>query len=125
MEAMPHTREGAFEWEYPAKVYAVVGGDSFLADIDLGLRIHYHAHVRVEGIESPNDLPAKKEAQRLLMDADVVLRCRRVNEDGSVLAEVAYGPWFVPRSEQGSFAAAMLASGHAIVKEAREEPSRT
>jgi len=121
MEAMPYTRNGAFEWEYPARVVSVIAGGSFLADIDLGFGIHVQAIVVVEGIAVVNGLAAKKEAQRLLHGADVILRSRRVLVSGrpSVLCEVGYGPWFEPRSEQGTFAAAMLATG--TVR--KEEPS--
>ena len=116
---MPHTREGAFEWEYPAKVISVSSGGAFFADIDMGMHVHVRALVICEGIDVEwDDLQAKKEAQKLLHEADVTLRTRRlISYEGGlgVVAEVNYGPWFQPRSEQGSFAAAMLATGHAKV----------
>lgn len=111
---MPHTSDG-FEWEFPARVLAVLDGESFVADIDLGFGIHLHRTVLAEGITAepittPRGLRARKEAQRLLLHADLMLRTRRIVDD-LVVADVAYAPWFTPRSEQGSFMAAMLASG--------------
>lgn len=120
IEVMPYKRNGEFEWEYPAHVISVLNGESFLADIDLGFNVHVHAVVVAEGIDADplttaNGLAARKEAQRLLKDADVMVRTRRLTSSArtlAVVAEVAYNPWFEARSEQGSFEAAMLASGH-------------
>lgn len=108
-----------FRWTVPAKVLAVIGGNTFLVDADLGFDVHAHVYVKAYGIDTPDDLPARKEAQRLLTNADVVLFCKgRVPDGDGWLCEVAYGPYFTPRSEQASFAAAMVAAGHAIPMEA-------
>lgn len=116
IEAMPYEDQEWF-WEVPARVISVVDGASFVADLDLGWGIHYLQKIicegiTVEAIETMEGMEARKEAQRLLTDALVILRCREVRTVGS-LCEVVYSPWFTPRSEQGSFAAAMLASGFA------------
>lgn len=119
---MPYTRDGRFEWEYPAQVISVRSGNSFLAEIDLGFNVHVRAEVIAEGITVDQDnenstqwLAARKEAQRLLTGVLVTLRTRKLvyaaGGLAAVLADVAYSPYHEPRSEQGSFEAAMLASG--------------
>lgn len=118
IQAMPYTHEG-WEWEVPAHVVSVIDGASFLADLDLGWRVHVRTIVACEGIEvkdisTPDGLAAKKEAQRLLTDAQLYLRCKRIETAGMYsVCEITYGMHFTPRSEQASFAAAMLASGYA------------
>lgn len=123
---MPYTSEGTFEWSYPAHVISVVDGCAFIADIDLGFNIVLRAIVVAEGIEcesvnTQRGLAARKEAQKLLRDAHLVLRTRRLygspwDSRLAVLSHVAYSPYHVPRSEQWSFSAAMLASGYATQK---------
>lgn len=120
IEAMPYVlkdNEWAFEWQAPASVISIVDGACFVADIDLGWGVHKIGVVICEGIEvdeieTPEGLAARKEAQRLLTNATLSLRCRRLTPEGAV-CEVTYSPYFTPRSEQASFAAAMLASGYA------------
>jgi hypothetical protein len=120
MQAMPHTPD-RFEWEYPARVLSVIDGASFWANIDLGFNLRVQAVVvvdkmHVEPIETKAGMASRKEAQRLLADALVTIRSRKLFSYGdalAVLADVAYSPFFTPISEQGSFRAAMMASGHA------------
>jgi len=113
---MPYTRDLEYEWQVPAKVIAVIDGQVFLADADLGFDVHRRLYVLVAGIETPRDLPARKEAQRLLHGADLLLTGKR-RIGLHWLCDVAYAPTHTPRSEQGSFVAAMLAAGHGIPKE--------
>src|SRR5262245_39931953 len=115
MAAMPYTDQG-FEWEVPARVLSVMDGNRILVDADLGFRVHIHAVIEAAGIEAEG-MPARKEAQRLLQGADLTLRVLKRGRYGWV-CDVAYGPFFSPRSEQASFAAAMLAAGVAKVEEA-------
>jgi hypothetical protein len=125
MEAMPYTGEG-WEWECPATVISIVDGKTFYADIDLGWNVHVRAYVVCKGIEvddvtTPDGLAAKKEAQRLLKDANLLIHCHRLighpaTSSQAAVCTVRYSPFFEPRSEQGSFAAAMLASGFARKK---------
>ena len=116
---MPYTPDG-FQWECPAHALAAVDGNSFVADIDLGFHVTLRALVVADGIEPlPTEyIRARREAHRLIRDADLFLRTLRIATQGAggryrVLAEVHYSPFFTPRSEQASFAAAMLASGYA------------
>lgn len=116
---MPYTHNG-FSWEVPAHVLAVLDGRTFLARADLGWNVSINTIVVVDGlivppIEERGGLAARKEAQRLLNEADVFLRTRRMfsyHDQPAVIAEVAYGPDFTLRSEQASFKTAMIASGH-------------
>jgi hypothetical protein len=114
---MPHTPEG-FEWEVPAIVLHIISGHSFMADLDLGWNAHMHSRVIVEKllINEDREMDARKYAQKLLTGAQVTLRSRRLQGTWTI-AEVAYGPLHVPRSEQGSFTAAMLAAGLATLAE--------
>lgn len=117
---MPYTHEG-WEWECPATVVSVLDGKTVLADVDLGWNVHVRTYVVCDGIEvdaldEPNGLAAKKEAQRLLTGAHVFILSKKLTGDSHVspqaaVCEITYSPYFEPRSEQGSFAAAMLASG--------------
>lgn len=110
---MPYSADSHWEYEYPAHVVSVVDGGSFYADIDLGFHVTIRMLVIVEGIEVTDGVSAKKEAQRLLNDAELILRTKRLMAGGAVLAEVMYSPFFTARSEQGSFSAAMAAAGFA------------
>lgn len=122
---MPYTESG-FEWEMPAHVLKVIDGRTFLADCDLGFGVHIRARIVVEGIEvdpitKSEGMAARKLAQKLLHDADVYLRTRKIITTalGQVaVAQVAYSPYHTLPDEHASFEAAMLASGHA-----RKEPN--
>jgi len=113
---MPLTPKG-FQWEAPGRVVAVIGGDSFVCDLDLGWFVSIRTIVKVEGLlipaNSSAELKAAKYAKKLLPpDAAVIVKCKKVSRiSRTCWADVTYGPGFAPRSEEGSFVAAMLAAG--------------
>src|SRR5262245_32549557 len=118
---MPYTRAGEFQWEYPATVVTVYDGATFLVDADLGCHVHLRLGVicqgiGVEPITTAEGMLARKTAQRLLHDARLtikVLSLDSIHGRPMAVAEVLYAPTHEPRSDQGSFLTAMLASGYA------------
>lgn len=111
---MPYDTETMkFQWEVPAKVLSVYEGNRFLAVADLGFGVMARIEVLVDGFMVLDQARARKEAQRLLHGADLVLKGIEPAFLGRAwVCEVLYGPYFEPRSEQASFKTAMLASGY-------------
>ena len=52
-------------YDYWAKITRVVDGDTFDADIDLGLRTHSTQRLRLRGIDTPEIFGLVPEAERL------------------------------------------------------------
>lgn len=50
---------------FSAKILRVVDGDTIEADLDLGFRVHYVAHLRIAGIDTPemHDKDAEQRAR--------------------------------------------------------------
>lgn len=64
-------------YRYRARLVRVIDGDTFLADIDLGFRVHAHLKVRIAGVDCPErGKPgwgeARDEARRILSDPLIV-----------------------------------------------------
>src|SRR5262245_6303349 len=122
---MPLTPEG-FWWEVPGRVVSVLSGNQIVCDLDLGWYVFTRTRVRVYGLQLPTtrkeELDAKKYAQKLLpVGAPLIVRSLEVNRIARMcVAEILYGPGFEPRSDEGSFSLAMLASGLVIREDAHE-----
>lgn len=114
MQVMPYDAETRkFQWEVPAKVLAVYEGNRFLVVADLGFGVMARIEVLVDGFVMIDQAKARKEAQRLLHGADLVIRGIEPTFLGRAwVCDVLYGPYHEPRSEQANFKAAMLASGY-------------
>ena len=109
-----------FEWEVLGRVVHVLEGNLLLVDLDLGWQVYHRSRVRVLGLEV-HDAPrlaheARRRAQQLLpQGSPLIVRSIRMNRlSRSCDAYVSYGPGFEPRSDEGSFALAMIASGCGI-----------
>lgn len=88
------------QYQYKAKVVAVIDGDTFVADIDLGFSIGIREHFRVLNLDTPETFKPRNEAEKLhgmkakaravdlLQGKDVLIGSRKKEKYGRYLAIV-------------------------------------
>lgn len=99
-------------WTVPGTVQRVVDADTVVVVLDLGWRISYTAHVRVEGVDAAerNTAPGRAASQfaagLLPAGAAVVVVSRQLDKYGRVLGAV-----LLPGGR--NYADALVQAGHA------------
>ena len=83
-----------------AKVLEVIDGDTFKAELDLGLGLYYHKQVRVKDLDCPEIYKPKSDTERVrgvlakdkaeifLKQDDITLLIHGVDKYGRILSEV-------------------------------------
>lgn len=111
-------------YQYAARIERVIDGDTFVASIDLGLRMYHRTSIRVKDIDTPElNSPDPVERARASAARDfvrellpegkiVVLRTAKPSIYNRVEAEVYY---WTPDGNQHNLAATLSAAG--FVKE--------
>jgi micrococcal nuclease len=101
---------------YAATVERIVDGDTLDVDLDLGMRIHVKARLRLEHVNAPEHGNAAGDAatafvQRLLpAGTPVVVATAKPDKYGRALATVA----FQHDAHEVDLATALLQAGHAV-----------
>lgn len=98
-------------YTYAATIRRVIDGDTYELDVDLGLRVHLHARIRLDGVDcpeqsTPQGVAATEHARGLLPEgARVVVATAKPDKYGRTLASV----WVAGHN----VAQALIEAGHA------------
>lgn len=115
-------------YEYRATLVEVIDGDTYDLDIDLGLRVHTVARVRLHGVDTPETygVTAGSAEHRKGKAAEAFVRAWFEVHGPELLVRTfkdrtgKFGRWLVEiedREQGARLSEALLEAGHAVVME--------